>query len=312
MGSKSEKPQKKPRRRRSAEKEAARAAQVAQFRRVMTVAATTAVFGALGIGVLIGVPHLQQGLAAKASIEPVRVAFDWPAAGGGTGTWLPPEARDELMAAACAEIERNPDPFSPTALRRVGEAALASGWFEQIRGVRREPGGIIRVEGAWRIPVGVVRSEGADYLVALGGEILPLSFPQGTSGFRAITGAQLNPPKAGGHIVPGAVWPGADVKAGIELLALITTKPWQSQVAAVDVSEYPATKQLALITTRRGRVVWGGGPSDVIPGQVSTQAKLLRLDALYQQHRMIDAGHRSVWVSGPVTTVDDSATANAS
>ncbi len=307
----------KPRRERKEERRAARAAQAEQFRRVMTAAATTAVFGTLAVGVLIGVPRLQQGLAVKGAAEQVRVAFDWPgvsggAAGAGNSTWLPPEARDELMAAACMEVERNPDPFSPATLRRVAETAQASGWFERVRAVRREAGGIVRVDGAWRVPVGVVRREGTDYLLALGGEVLPLSFPKGTSGFKAITGAQLDPAKAGGHIAPGVVWPGADVKAGLELMALISTKPWHNQVVAVDVSEYLTNKQLSLITTRRGRVVWGGGPSDVIPGQVSTQAKLLRLDALYQQHQMIDAGHRSVWVSGPVTTVDDSATANAS
>jgi len=289
---------------------AARQAHSQQFSRVMTVAASATVFAALAAGLLIGIPHLQSKLATRAA-GPVRIVFDWPGAGGGF-TWLPQSAQDELLAAAYGEIERNPDPFSPDGLRLIGETASVSGWFERVRAVRRESDGIIHIDGIWRVPVGVVRRDGTDYLVAKGGEILPLTFEPGKSGFKTIVGAQLNPTSQSGRIVPGTVWPGADVKAGLQLLTLISTKPWQYQVASIDVSEYLSAKSLVLNTTRRGRIIWGGGPSDAIPGQVSTAAKLLRLDGLYQQHQMIDAGHRAVWVSGPVTTVDDSATADAS
>lgn len=296
-----------PRRSRGKPDPAARKASIA---RALTIGASVSVFAALAAGLLIGIPRLQADLAGRAAVTPTKIVFDWP--GAGKSTWLPPEARDELLAAAYAEIERSPDPFSPAGLRLIGETAAASGWFEHIRAVRREDNGIIRIDGVWRTPVGVVRLNNTDHLVAKGGEVLPLAFAPGKSGFKAIVGAQFNPPMQGGRIVPGAVWPGADIKAGLELLSLIAARPWEHQVASIDISEYLSSRQLSLKTTRGGRIMWGGGPSDSIPGQVSTQAKLLRLDGLYQQHHMIDAGHRTVWVSGPVTTVDNSATADAS
>src|SRR5207247_617278 len=106
----------------------------------------------------------------------------------------------------------------------------------------------------------------------------PLSFREGGSTLRAILGAQLDPPRDGGRVVPGAVWPGADVRAGLDLLAAVAPHAWSGQVAAVDVSEYLARKQLVLVTRNRGRVVWGAAVNESVPGQVSAEAKLRRLD----------------------------------
>lgn len=300
-------------RHRSPESKAARDARAAQFRRTLTIAASVLVFGSVAAGVLMGVPRLQARLAARELTSPAKIVFHWPGAGRpGDATWLPPGARDELMAVAHMQLDQHPDPFSPTALQLIGQSAAASGWFDRVTSVSRASDGAIHVVGDWRIPVGVIRRDGADYPVARAGEVLPLRFDRGTSRFTAIVGAHLNPASRDGQIPPGSIWPGSDVQAGLELLALISSRPWQHQVAAIDVSAYLSSRQLTLITTRGGRVIWGGGPSDSIPGQVSTQAKLMRIDGLYQQHRLIDAGHRAVWVSGPVTTVDNTASADAS
>ncbi len=283
-----------------------------------TAGATIFIFGALGLGVLAGAPRLQSRLAAAASARGTTVAFTWPELSATdkntkppSGTWLPKSVQDELVASAQREVDRNPDPFSADGLRRVAESAAGSGWFEVITAVRHEPGGIVRVQGQWRTPAAVVRREN-DYVVARRGEVLPLAYERGASPLKAIIGAKQDATKAGGRAIPGMPWPGADVQAGLDLLALLATRPWAGQVSGVDVGEYATNKQLVILTNSGGRIVWGGASRDAIPGQVSAEIRLKRLDVLQHQFGAIDARHRIVEVAGPRTLVDDSVSANAS
>lgn len=291
----------------------------ATMRPWLTVAATLTVMAGVSLGVLVGVPVLQGKLSDQAASHPVKVAFEWPRLGtpagkpaGNAETWLPTLVQGDLLAATQKELDRDPDPFRGSGLQKVAEIAAGSGWFEQITAVRREPGGVVKVEGQWRIPAAVVRLQGVDHLVARKGEVLPLAFERGGSTLRAIIGAQQTPPAAGGQFIPGSVWPGADVRAGLDLLAVISSRPWQDQVAAIDVSAYQTKKQLVIVTQSGGRIVWGGAINESIPGQVPAEVRLKRLDVLQHQYGAIDARHRVVEVAGPRTLVDDSATANAS
>ena len=283
-----------------------------------TVGATVFVFGALGLGLLLGAPRLQERLSAN--VQRPRVVFTWPALStpgadkkqpANAPTWVPPSVQDELLAAAQREIDKAPDPFSADGLRRIAESAAGSGWFEQITAVRREPDGIIRVAGQWRTPAAVIRKDN-DYVVARKGEVLPLAYERGAAPLKAIIGVRQDASKAAGRVIPGLSWPGADVQAGLDLLSMLAGRPWAAQVAAVDVSGYTSGRQLVIVTTSGGRIVWGGAPTDAIPGQVSAEIKLKRLDVLQHQFGAIDARHRIVEVAGPRTLVDDSVTANAS
>jgi hypothetical protein len=92
---------------------------------------------------------------------------------------------------------------------------------------------------------------------------------------------------------------------------LVSNRPWRSQVAAVDVGEYVSKKRLVLVTTAGGRILWGGAPLDSIPGEVTAEVKLKRLDVFQHQHGKIDGGYRVVEIAGPRTLVDVTATANA-
>src|SRR5262245_24166973 len=171
-----------------------RAAAASAARRALSTGAATLVFGGLAAAFLVGAPRLQSSLAHRETAATLQVTFDWPPAPPSTGpasnaavqpvpgtpkrTWLPASVQDELLTAASNALEKNPDPFNPDGLRRVAEAAAGSGWFEEIRAVHREPGGIVRVSGQWRIPAAVIRRDGRDFLVSRKGEILPLAFEE--------------------------------------------------------------------------------------------------------------------------------------
>lgn len=301
------------RKKKSAKAESESRAQIiAALSRGASAAAATLVFGGLAVGVLVGAPRLQAKLAEQSITAPAQITFDWPiAAPDAQATWVPPDVQRDLITSAQRALDHNPDPFSPDGLRRIAEAAAGSGWFDQIDAVRREAKNVIRIRATWRTPAAVVRSGGRDVLVSRKGEVLPLTFEEGGSTLKAILGAQLNPIKVNGALVSGAVWPGDDVRAGLDLLATIATRSWSSQVQAVDVAEFAAKKQLVLVTKSSGRVVWGGAVEDAIPGQVSTIAKLKRLDYIQAQFGAIDARHRIVEVAGPKVLVDDTATASA-
>jgi hypothetical protein len=117
--------------------------------------------------------------------------------------------------------------------------------------------------------------------------------------------------KVNGQVVRGTIWPGADIRSGLDLIAAIAARPWASQVEAVDVADYLSKKQLVLVTRTHGRVVWGAAIDEAIPGQVSAEVKLKRLDYIQAQFGAIDARHRIVEIGGPRVLVDDTATASA-
>lgn len=297
----------------SAAQEADRARRAEAARAGLTVFATVVVFGALAGGFVAGVPRMERVLDTDRPAPAAKVVFEWPQASGGAPgqTWLPQETRDELLAVAHQELDRIPDEFSAQGLQRAGEALLRTGWFERVSGVQREAGGVIHVVGMWRVPAAVVRRQNVDYLVARGGQMLPLAYQRDTSGRTAIIGAQLDPPKERGQVLQGGVWPGADVKAGLDLLTLIGAHSWRGQIVAVDVSEYLANRRLVLITRWNGRAVWGGAPGESVPGEVSDEVKLRRLDVLAKEFGQVDSKRRVVEVAGPILLVDDTATANA-
>jgi hypothetical protein len=301
---------KEAKKRRKAAKAESRAEAVAKAGRIATIGMSLAVGAGLVLGVFVGAPRLEAKLASRAAAAPVEIVFEWPAGAGGE-SWLPRDLRDVMLASAYQELERHPDPFSAAALRGVSDAALKSGWIEQVRSVERLRTGSVHINAQWRVPTAVVRRDGSDYLVGKRGEVLPMVFKPDGSPLKAIVGATREPRLEGGRPAIGQIWPGSDVQAGLELLVLISSRPWADQVAAIDVGEYLSRKELVLVTRWNGKVVWGGAPSDTIPGQLSTASKLGRIDALYQRHSRIDVSKRLVDVTSVYTLVEDTATANA-
>lgn len=278
----------------------------APTRRILLIAGSSAVALGLAAATLLGLPRLAASTQARLAASPTRLSLAWP-----DGNWLPQSERDRLMAIAVSALDAQPDPLRPAALARLGRALDDTGWFDRVGPIRRLPGGAVTVEAAWRVPVAVVRRDATDYLVSRDARVLPIAYPAGSSAYQAILGVHREPPLSGSQIAAGGLWPGDDIRAALDLLLLASSRPWRSQLAAVDASDYHDRKRLVLVTTTHGRAVWGGAPADSLPGEVSAIEKLRRLDALHARFGQIDAKHRLVEIGGPMLLVDNSATAEA-
>lgn len=266
--------------------------------------ATVLLFLALVVAAWVGVPRLERRLAADPAARIEQVRIEWPGESG--ATWLPEEFQSALTALARRALERDRDPFSTSALEAAARALLETGWFHRLDAVAREPGGIVVVRGAWRVPAAVVRHGGLDHLVASGGELLPPTYLPGASGQKVILGVSMPPPREGTRPACGRVWAAGtgEIAAALELLAFMGDRPWRDQVAGIDVSEYARRKRLTITTVFGNRIDWGGAPGDAIPGEQPAYYKLRRLDVLAQQFGQIDAGERTVDITGPLTLID--------
>jgi hypothetical protein len=283
--------------------------------------------GALLVGMAVGMRPLEARAAQTVAHKPVSIEITWPVIArpaakpkpGATPakeepprTWLPQQQQDELLALAQSAYQGKAQPgFSRSPLERIGQALAASGWFEGSPKVRRASDTAICVEGKWRIPAALVRYQGKDHLISWDGKPMPVVYDAGEAKtMRVIIGPAVAPPTTpDGSRDFASAWPGEDIAASLELLQLMSDKPWYRQVAGIDASEYSGKGQLALVTPDRTRVVWGGRPSKPAIGEVSTAQKLAYLQQLFHDFKRIDAGHELVYINMGTLQFDISATA---
>ncbi|HEX8341816.1 MAG TPA: hypothetical protein VF624_12975 [Tepidisphaeraceae bacterium] len=166
-------------------------------------------------------------------------------------------------------------PASDTSLLQADAQTLSvDPWVKRVRGVRRvydqQPGDTIEIDAEFRAPVALVRERDNYWYVDAEGVRLPEKLSAEQAGqlidagrsmrFRIIEGA-AEPP-----IAAGLPWPGGDVQAGIEMIALLADKPYADQIVKIDVSNFngrvnPNESQLNLITRYGTEVRWGQPPS---------------------------------------------------
>lgn len=186
-------------------------------------------------------------------------------------SWMSDSLVEELTAAA------RPASASLATDRTVLiDRALAlsnNPWVRKVNSVRRAyhdgPGDTIEVDCEYRAPVALIHwQDGYVYVDAQGVRLPEILSAQQVRAlvspdkpmFRVIEGVSLAP------AAPGKVWPGADLKAGIELVALLADKPCANQVVKIDVSNYagrerPNESQINLVTRYGTQVRWGQPPS---------------------------------------------------
>jgi hypothetical protein len=172
----------------------------------------------------------------------------------------------------------------------------ANPWVKQVRQVRRgydnEPGDTIELDCEFRAPVALVHWQDAYWYVDADGVRLPeklspeqvarLIQPGQPLMFRIIDGVAKAPQN------PGKTWPGGDVQAGIEMIALLTDKPFADQIIKIDVSNFagrlnPNESQINLVTRYATEIRWGQPPSS---GAFFVEQKVDRkLDALNQARK---------------------------
>lgn len=276
----------------------------------------------IAIGATFGIGPLEARASRILNSKPTAIDISWPrllVAPGSAGvegqptTWLPQQFQEELLALAHKQLGADPDVFARDPLKRIAIALGNSGWFEGLPLVKREAGGVVRVDGKWRVPAAVVRSSGKDRLISWEAKPMPVSYEPGRSGLKVIVGVP-EPGSASGRPDYQQPWPGEQTQAALELLALVSREVWADQVSGVDVSSYAAKKQLLLLT-RYGTIIdWGGRPSKPRPGDTSTPSKLAKIALLNRDFRRIDGGMPAVdvWLmpDRPLE-IDLTATANA-
>jgi hypothetical protein len=228
------------------------------------------------------------------------------------GTWLPLADQESILRTVNASLGTHPDPFSQEPLARLGNALTHSGWFNGIPRISRQPNSGIKIDGEWRIPSAVVRYQGKDYLIDHLGRLLPPVYPEGASTMKFISSPFLPPPKTPTSERDFQVaWPGEDIVAGLELLAVLSAQPWSEQVDGVDVSTYAKTSMLEVVTTSGTRVVWGGRPTKPLLGDISTPQKLANMNSLVRRHGRIDGNCNRALIYRSQVVFDTSASAES-
>ncbi len=271
------------------------------FRAAGAMTLALAGLGAAGWGG--AVVHARAGDILAAQATTIEIA--WPTLPGAETTWMGESLQAQITAMVDAQLTGRA--LDARALAGVGEMLTASGWFDTRPTVRRTGDGSIGITGRWREPACVLRSGVRDYALDWRGRPFPIDYPAGSSGLRVILGAASNPPLQAGTLDVLHPWPGDDVAAGLELLAPLLGESFAAQVAGVDISGYYNQGQLAIVTDRDTRVVWGGRFGEFIPGEASTEEKLGRLrnaaaNPLYGNR--IDAGAVRFDISGEYLILD--------
>lgn len=281
----------------------ARAAVVARIGGILMLCA--AATGA----VLAHVP-LQRHLADRPR-PPVTPVFEWPTASarpgndGEPGTWVRPEIRAFLDQIVRDRVTT--DPFDTGSLANAAATLAATGWFADLRSVRRGVGNVVRVDGVWRTPAAVVMWEERPFLVGLDGGLMML--PEGVSpdpGLFRILGPVAGPPRHPeiGQVVYGESWPLDDVPMAIELLGLLASEPESSSIRAVDLSSYASSGRVSLWTDAGCELVWGAPPGESRPGEASTLRKIGHVKTILSPSRRYDRGRDRIDLSTEHVFID--------
>jgi hypothetical protein len=266
-------------------------------RRLAIGAAICAAGVATFVGSAIGLEAINERaaehLAPDAPIErrTPTVNVDWPKDAGGQ-VWMPLTERERLST-LIANAARGGRALSPEPLKLIGTAMAGTGWFEGAPSLRWTHDGQIDLSGQWRAPAAAMRIGPREHLIDFNARLLPLDYPSGQSNQIFL----LNPDSP--RPASGQVWEGQAVRAALDLILLLQREDLLGQVAGIDLGERVESGVLAVITDRGARVVWGGGPDHLRPGEQPTSVKLNRLRKLLERTGRIDGGVDKIDVRGP-------------
>lgn len=258
------------------------------------------------VGMTFGVGMLRERASAALAGEGgggVRgVSFAWPALPGDPKqTWLPERDQEDLILVASRTV-REIDPLSSAPLRVISEQLARTGWFAEAPTVRVIEPGVVGVSGRWRQPGAVVRWGERDYLVTMHAMPMPPVYRAGGSERPVIFGVEHGPD--GGRVQFDRPWPGLDVRAGLDLLGVLSRAGLLDQVAGVDVAGYRSGGGLEIVTTGGGRVVWGSEPEAWKPGEPSVAERVDRLRKLRERTGRLDGGQRRIEIHRARVEID--------
>ncbi|HJN79288.1 MAG: hypothetical protein QF723_00550 [Phycisphaerales bacterium] len=235
---------------------------------------------AFAIGLAVAAPSLERAVSATAP-RPSEVRFvDTP-------DWIGDSLIEHLGRIATSHItESIPEQAQLVAIHN---ALDNSGWFDNVRQVRRTASGDIEVAAVFLNPVAVVTDEHGDVLVDGIGQPLP----DGTRMSNEDHHLRITNPGQNRPTRPRRIWQGDDVAAALRLLAVLDGRNWTNQVAAIDLADFNRSGSLVLMTTH-SRIIWGSPPGEETPLETLTDRKLLRLNEGFQTTGRIDQHHRGI------------------
>ena len=250
-------------------------------------------------------PEVAAQVGKQRQVKPT-ISINWPklyALDAGPGdSWLARQTQRELLELAESALSGNP--MDQASLVRCEELLMGTGWFSRVDRIARTPAGNISIKASWRQPVAAVRCDGLDWIVSEKTELMPLHYPPDMSRLPLVM-----KPTSPRPAKPGEVWIGGDVEAGLALLAFLKQHDEiMKQVRGVDVSGFAKSRQLAIITDRGNRIVWGTPTNAHTPGEPTTRRKLewlLDMQASPNFGRRIDAGAPVIVLNNPAGVMVD-------
>jgi len=200
-----------------------------------------------------------------------------------------------------ARPKGNYSAFDREMLVEAREALEKNPWIAKVYDVRRAygngPGDLLEINCEYRVPVALVKWGDYYSLVDRTGFRLPEQYEakdvprivrieEGMVDIRIIEGVKRPPPEAGHK------WMGEDLAAGLEMIALLSDKPYAQEILKINVAHVAAKGEpmVVLVTKYATEITWGRVPSDkdsffeVDPGK-----KLERLQSVYAQYGRVDA-----------------------
>jgi len=188
----------------------------------------------------------------------------------------------------------------------------SSPWVKKVNAVRRlydqSPGDTLEIDCDFRIPTALVKWADVYWLVDNDGFMLPASYSRqqldrittaadGKLNLRVIEGIAHAP------MVPGELWPGDDLAAGLEMARTLANRDYTEQITTIDVSNYSGRldrrdSQVVLLTKFDTQIRWGRPPSskDAFV-DVPVAQKLLALEMMFNQYHRVDANQPWVDIS---------------
>ena len=216
-----------------------------------------------------------------------------------------PRWMSDFLAERIAETARvggDKSPFDREMLIEARKALENNPWIEKVYDVRRaygnRPGDLLEINCEYRVPVALVKWGDYYSLVDRTGYKLPEQYEakdvpkivrieDGVVDIRIIEGVKKPPP------APGHKWAGDDLAAGLEMIALLSDKPYAAEILKINVSHFynRGDAQVVLVTKYATEVRWGRPPSakDAFV-EVDPSKKLDRLRAIYEKYGRLDAG----------------------
>jgi hypothetical protein len=236
------------------------------------------------IGVAYGMHALERDvLRAQSARGPARITFVQRPAG-----------MEQVTQSALAHFADVPW-SSPTICGDIAAALAATGWVRDIEYVHRFPDRRIEIACDFRKPVAMVQAAGGWCLVDQDCVRLPGWYVNDPS-YLLVVGVAQPPP------APGNVWPGDDLRAGIDLVELLEREHFRDQLTGVLVDNFggrrdPHQPQIRLATDRAGgRIIWGSPVGQEVEENTVAQ-KLNLLRGNYQRFGRVDGDRMLLDVS---------------